>query len=420
MTIPFQFPQISQGPVIANLPQVQRPDLSAAFLQAMLGSQQEAGANSRSSAQLDVQKQELALRVAEQKTQQEALKHQQEITRQQGEATQLFLQTIMPHLAATGQLPQMTPQQPAPVPFNPKGPAGQPLPAIQQTQTDAPAPAPTDDTRLQNFLTTMDPQAANQFVKEQLPHLLELRRGTMEAGKGQAIQAGDQVTTFVPGKGFWDATANGGKGGYVPSITRHLSADEMANKALDRQLRLESIASQQAYRASIQAQTLTNSFDRRTKDLRDRGRIIMQAQQTIGDAANNPDPAQRRVLYSSAIANFVQAADQKAQLRYQLLDYFKKNVDPSIGGKWEVLKGRLLQGELPKYVSTGMLTHLQNLLNMTTSEYNKHRDGEIKRHPDLQNWLPEPDEFFTSDHSGNGAAVAPPQLDQIFGGIQQP
>lgn len=417
MTIPFSFPQISQGQVVSNLPPVQHADLGAAFAQAFLQGKAESAANSRSSAQLDVQKQELALRQSEEKTKQEALKHQQIIQEQQGKATQLFLETVLPHLAQTGQLAQAMPPSPQPsVPFNPQGPANQPLPAIAQTPSSAPAPAPTDDSRLKDFLTSMGPEAANLFVKEQLPHLLELRKGTLDAGKGQAVQTGDQVTTFVPGKGFWDATANGGKGGYVPSIQRHLSADEQENKRIDRELRLAQIEAMKTYRTSLQAQSLTTAFGRDTKDLRDRGRIIMQAQQTIGDAAHNPNPDQQRVLYSSAIANFVQAADQKAQLRQQMLEYFKKNIDPSIGGKWEVLKTRLLDGKLPQYVANGMLAHLQNLLTMTTSEYNKHRDGEIKRHPDLQNWLPDADEFFTSDHSGNGAPVAPPPLEQIFGG----
>jgi hypothetical protein len=142
----------------------------------------------------------------------------------------------------------------------------------------------------------------------------------------------------------------------------------------------------------------------------------MQAQQTIGDAQNNPDPQQRRVLYSSAIANFVQAADQKAQLRYQLLQYFKKNVDPSVGGQWNTLKARLTKGELPQYVSQGMLTHLQNLLQMSRSEYEKHRTGEIGRHPELENWLPDPDEFFTSDHGT--PTPGGPNLDGIFGGVK--
>lgn len=369
---------------------------------------------SASSAQLDLQKQEFAFRIAQEKTEQERVKHQQEVARQQGEATRLALETILPHMAATGGLNALLPQPQQPTPaFNPQGPAGQPLPAMQQTQANplAPAQPPSADVRLTQFLASMEPEAAAQFVQHQLPHLLALRD---ENGgpKSQAVQTGDTVTTFVPGKGFWDAEANGGKGAYVPSIPRRISADEKESKALDRAIRLETLQTQRDYRTAIRAQTMTRMFDTRTKDLRERGRIIMQAQQTIGDAQNNPDPNQRRVLYSSAIANFVQAADQKAQLRIQLLNYFKQNVDPSIGGKWNTLKDRLTQGQLPAYVSQGMLTHLQNLLQMSRSEYEKHRAGEVKRHPELEHWLPDPDEFFTADHG----AVPPgaPNLDALF------
>lgn len=146
--------------------------------------------------------------------------------------------------------------------------------------------------------------------------------------------------------------------------------------------------------------TLTESrvkaFGSSVKPMQDRANVIEQAMTTISDAANNPDPAARRTLYSSAIANFVQAADQKAQLRYQMLNYFKNNVDPSIGGRWETLKDRLLKGELPQYSMQGMLAHLGNLKQLVGSEIDAKRNDLVKRHPELDGELPATDSFFAS------------------------
>lgn len=158
-----------------------------------------------------------------------------------------------------------------------------------------------------------------------------------------------------------------------------------------------------------------NSFNAQTKPLRERAAVIDQAIRTIDDAAHNPDPRVRKTLYSSAVANFVQAADQKAQIRYQLLNYFKDNVDPSIAGKWSLLKSRLLDGSLPEYTMEGMLIHLQNLREMTKEHYNAQRSGMIDRHPELEESLPGVEEFFPEDGAGiggKGAKEAAPAVDE--------
>lgn len=139
------------------------------------------------------------------------------------------------------------------------------------------------------------------------------------------------------------------------------------------------------------------------KPLRDRAAVIDQALKTIGDAAHNPNPSVRKSLYSSAIANFIQAADQKAQIRWQLLNYYKNNVDASIAGKWEVLKDRLLKGQLPAYSMEGMLTHLSNLRGMLQDEIETQRKGLVTRRADLEGALPLTSEFFPDMDTGGSA-----------------
>jgi hypothetical protein len=143
------------------------------------------------------------------------------------------------------------------------------------------------------------------------------------------------------------------------------------------------------------------------KPLRDRAAIIDQALVTLNDAAHNPNPAVRRTLYTSAIANFIQAADQKATVRYQLLQYFKNNVDPSIGGKWEVLKSRLLSGTLPQYSLEAMLAHLGNLRTLTAGEIESQRNDLLKRRPELDGALPETDSFFPATPNAPQSSATP-------------
>ena len=351
----------------------------------------------------------------------------------EGAALQLVLKHVLPVAEQSGHLNAMlgpVPQQqdqygiPQNLPWNLQGglpsigaSQGQSMPFIQAPRPPVNQTAPGANTEvadpfvaLGQVLPTLPPDVIPGVIEHITPFLSMLDR-TRAGGKGeQAIQTGDRVTTFVPGRGFYDPDANGGQGGYVKSIDRGLSEDQKAIKGLELELARERLQAMKDYRAEVNGRTMTRQFDSRTKDLRERGRVVMQAIKTISDAQSLPDP-QKRVLTSSALANFVQAADQKVQLRYQILNYFKQNIDPSLVGRWEVFRDRLLKGSLPNYVMDAMLSHLNNLLAMSKSEFEKHREGEIKRHPELAGWLPEADEFFTSEM---GPATKAGGLDQFI------
>lgn len=155
--------------------------------------------------------------------------------------------------------------------------------------------------------------------------------------------------------------------------------------------------------ASALSNAKVKAFSGEVKPLADRAAVIEQAILTMEDAAHNPNPAVRRSLYSSAIANFVQAADQKAQLRYQMLQFFKNNVDPSIGGRWDILKDRLLKGELPQYSMDAMLQHLGNLKQLVGNEIETKRADLVRRHPSLDSELPYTESYFSSGWAPGGA-----------------
>lgn len=165
--------------------------------------------------------------------------------------------------------------------------------------------------------------------------------------------------------------------------------------------------------------TWTKQFDTNIKPLADRAAILDQAEATLNQAAHDPNPATRRTLYTSAIANFVQAADQKSQLRYQLLKYYEDNVDPSIKGRWDLLKDRLLKGQLPQYTMDAMLQHVTRLKGIISAEIQAQRDGMVKRHPSLDGQLRDVQEFFplsTGEGTPPGQTPGAVTRDNLFGG----
>lgn len=407
----ISLPQPNINPGVVGGSSGYAPNALDTFLASFIDSRKQASSESAQARQDAIAQGHLDLAREEMKYRQEQERTQQSQQDAQGGAIQGFLKMLQPLGEATAQKAMASGQDPLSSLFGGQQGQGSPIAmggpqAPAQTPMVPPTPVsaqPQGTPNWSQLTENMSPGALSGFIHEDLPNLLALQK-QMQGGSqnAQMVQYGKGVTTFVPGKGFWDPTKNA----FVPSLERGRSADEEADRALDRQVKLEQIQTQQAYRQGIMAQSQTRQFNGRTKDLQQRGAMINQAIQTISDAQNNPDPAQRRVLTSSAIANFVQAADQKAALRYQMLNYFKNNVDPSIGGKWEVLKTRLIQGTLPKYVTGGLLHHLGNLLQLTGSEYDKQRSAEVKRHPDLGNWLPEKDEFF-SPMTVNGTSSDP-------------
>lgn len=142
------------------------------------------------------------------------------------------------------------------------------------------------------------------------------------------------------------------------------------------------------------------------KPLRDRAASIDQSLMTLNSAAHATNPDDRRVLYKSGMANFVQAADQKAQLRVQMLQYFDQ-IDPSLKGSWESLKGKLLSGERPAYQLQGMINHLQNLKGLVQGEIEAQRSGLVSRRPELDDALPKTEEYFP-DFTASGTTSAKP------------
>lgn len=409
----ISIPGININPGIggASIPaQAPIADAGSAFLQAYLASKEAATRRSNSSSEHEYQMAMIDLRKQEQAALIAKTKHDQEIAKQQGTLAQLFAKTMLPHLLQTGQVGQPGPQTDAMMQQLGMSQQGQPMPqqggspsmdagmqALAAGQAAVPAvqQAGNDQQAFQQFLSQADPEAVSQFTQQNLDNILKLH-ATQTAAKPQVVQMGDVATQFVPGKGFVNPYPTGPK--YVQSLV-DLNGIKMK---------------QEMIQAGVDAREqrlvtgLTNQFNTRVKPFRDRAMLVNQALMTITDAQGTP------YLTSSAIANFVQAADQKAQLRYQLLQYFKNNIDPSVKG-WAQLKSNLLAtGKYPASVYTGMIGHLHNLSAQARAEYEQQRSAEIRRHPVLEMWLPNSDEYFSDDFFGgqpdasNGGSAIPP------------
>lgn len=258
-----------------------------------------------------------------------------------------------------------------------------------------------------------DPAAMSAWLNQVIPALvaggatadaeqLATVKKAIEKNQYQQTQAGNMATVFDPQTGkFWDPAANSGKGDWVKSVERGLPADQI-------ELKKAQLAAQQARTEATMTlaeargnRVLHSGFMARNKAVADRAAILNQSLITLHDAEHDP------ALYSSAIVNFIQAADQKAQVRIEMLKFFKANVDPSIGGKWEVLKSRILEGKLPGYASGSMIRHLEKLKKLSQEEWTRRRAGEIKRHPDLEGYIPPADELYESDLVPDSATANP-------------
>lgn len=146
-----------------------------------------------------------------------------------------------------------------------------------------------------------------------------------------------------------------------------------------------------------------NQFTIRNKDLYERAVLLNQALLTVQDAKNG-NPA----LYTSVIANFVQAADQKAQLRIQLLNYFKDHVDPSFSGTLQVMAERIRSGRYPMRILNALQKHMENLKELANKEWDTRRRGEIRRHPAVAEWIAPGEELFAEEISGVGDGSSTP------------
>lgn len=292
------------------------------------------------------------------------------------------------------------------------------LSARRSIEARYPLPAnPTDDQIRSNLAQRYDAfigAGDGEMAKEIGASLRGILGAPKAEGASVVVGPGASLVDKKTGKALYEAAAIDKANDYTQYIDQHgntqvLKKDQTPPPgwkplSLDKtQITIDATGE----RASLaRTDKAVKDYTAQIKPLRDRAAVIDQALKTIDDAAHNPNPNVRKTLYTSAVANFIQAADQKAQIRYQLLQYFKQNVDPSISGKWEILKSRLLNGTLPGYTMEGMLGHLQNLRVMLQSEMEQQRNGLIKRRPELSDALPQTSEFFPDQPTGGAPAAS--------------
>lgn len=283
--------------------------------------------------------------------------------------------------------------------------------ARQQLMQQIPLPSSADPVAMREWLGQIVPAlaAVQDFdaVKALGPLVEKYGPKEEKPHPYQMAQQGDKATTFNPNDGTF---YNPKTGKWERSVENGLSEDRKAENEANRDLRRVQLEAARAQREAAagtkdnqRLERISTRFERATKDLVERGRLIHQAELTLDQAAHNPDPNARKVLFSSAVANFVQAADQKAQLRWQLLNYFKSNVDASLAGRWDIIKERATKGQLPLRVMEGMLAHIRDLGKMTRSEYENRRAADVRRNPELDEQLYKWDELFDGD-----VTTAPP------------
>lgn len=249
-------------------------------------------------------------------------------------------------------------------------------------------------------------------------------RGPIDLGGGlvadpkespfQSVSAGNQLFNYDKDKGT-----------YTPGPEVHMNADQIAEHDADIALKREQARSLADSRVAAQGerkdkvtQVEADKFIGQNRDLYNRAATLNQSLRTMHDAVGQP------VLYTSALVNFIQAADQKAQVRSQMVDYFKKNVDPSFTGTAEVLATRIKDGTYPPRVLQGLTQHVENLRNLAQGEWTTRRDWYVKHHPGSENHIPDADVLYgAGDQSepsspGAGSGQADPSAKSYYDSLK--
>lgn len=331
--------------------------------------------NERALAAHDLAKQQLALQIQKEKTTQIDKQREQGLETQRGE----FAGAVMEALMQNGDLTSILRESgiiPPPKPLTRPGAPGQPPYAAGSAtpaQGEISGLPPELQARIKSAIAKMTPEARASFVEHDLSALSGFpgqRGGGANGDEGRyvSVQIGSHVARFDKKTGLYENPDK--PGDWVPSLKRGLSDD-----VLDRDKR-------------TRISTLAHRFTKRedVKQLISRGPLLIQAAFTLDRALNSPDPAERKFLYSSAVVNLMQGADQKAQVRTMMLNYFSK-LDKSLGGSWRTLRDKLLKGELPPDILGAMNTHMRNLAELSAAEYDRARVAWIKGHPDIQEGL---------------------------------
>lgn len=224
-----------------------------------------------------------------------------------------------------------------------------------------------------------------------------------DSNRLQAVQAGDKIYTFDPKTGT-----------YVAGPERHMTQDEIREKALDRQVKEEQIATQRALREQAQAQSGGQAFMRQNKAIIDSEPLFQNWDAAYRDAkAGNP------AAYKSAIVNFAAIADPKAQIRLGVLQFVSK-IDPSLVGQAQIAMQRSVDGTFPKDLLDKMNQHAQEIHKGTIKVYNSRRAARIKANPALESYIDPAESIFPSSvdmHGAPAAAGSGSRVDQFLKGF---
>jgi hypothetical protein len=140
-----------------------------------------------------------------------------------------------------------------------------------------------------------------------------------------------------------------------------------------------------------------NAYASQTKNLTDMAEVYNKAYQTLDRAANSTDPNERKLLYGAVESQFTQASEQAKNLRFQLLQYYTKNQNPSLGNTFQTFMDRLTKGQLPPNVLQPMLAHIRALAAENKNQIESRRSAFLKTHQSVVSDvdLPSAESYFT-------------------------
>lgn len=274
-------------------------------------------------------------------------------------------------------------------------------------------PMPSDNTpdALIPWLDQAVPALTKAGLVDEAAKLGTMRKA-LEKEKVQQAQTGDLDTTFDPNHPeapFWDPTANGGQGGRVKSVERHMPADQLALKQAQLEALIARGEAAQSAASNGRMDRLAKVYDTHVKPMTDRVQPINQALMALDAARTSP------VVGANAIVAFMTAVDPKATQRYQMVNWISSHLSPSMKAKAIRMLDEKTTGLLPPDMLAEMTAHVKRTRDSLLKQEERTFNEFVKIHPEMKGDLTRLSAAFEPD----APTDAPPAAATPGGGKRQ-
>jgi len=316
----------------------------------------------------------------------------------------------------------------------------------QQIFTDLPAPTTGDPEHEKQWAMAVIPrltaigddagvQRVNQFLETMMkqpprvPGVLFKNDNTGEVrsfdtSAGQSLPPGWSKLPSDSQGSYDFFVGKDGQGAYVKKGDNEAAAKQIAmgRRVLSNENIVIGQEGANARHSDSDVMRLQTGFRSDIKDLSAQATTYDKALYTINRAMNATDPNERKLLFGAVKSQFVQSSDQSKNLRYQLLQYYEHNMDPSVYGTFDQMLDKMANGEVPNRLLAPMMAHIKGLQRQTKAQIEARRQGFLNANAGRldPSDLPATDTYFPFQNEYNNSNDAIDEYIRTRGGKKKP